>query len=65
MVIKRIELCIEFVKITMDFVVVVAEAARVFLSHAPQVPGPRLRHGSYYNSASSSQPSVYMIPYFP
>ncbi|CAF1717467.1 unnamed protein product [Brassica oleracea] len=36
MVIKRIEFCIEVLKITMDLAVVVAEAARVLLSHAPQ-----------------------------
>ncbi|KAF8093381.1 hypothetical protein N665_0383s0013 [Sinapis alba] len=58
MVIKRIELF----KITIDLALVVAEAARVLLSHAPQVP-PSLPR--YYYSASSYQPSAYMIAYFP
>ncbi|KAG2303128.1 hypothetical protein Bca52824_031779 [Brassica carinata] len=61
MVIKRIEFCIEFLKITMDLAAVVAEAARVLLSHAPQVPPALPRH----YSASSYQPSAYMIAYFP
>ncbi|KAG5382389.1 hypothetical protein BRARA_I00985 [Brassica rapa] len=61
MVIKRIEFCIEFLKITMDLAAVVAEAARVLLSHAPQVPPVLPRQ----YSASSYQSSAYMIPYFP
>ncbi|KAF3500251.1 hypothetical protein F2Q69_00040401 [Brassica cretica] len=61
MVIKRIEFCIEFLKITMDLAVVVAEAARVLLSHAPQLPPVLPRH----YSSSSYQHSAYMIPYFP
>lgn len=64
MLIKRIELCIEIVKRTMDCMVVVAEAARDFLSQAPQAPPALLRHDPYYNSASY-QPSAYMIGYLP
>ncbi|CAH8361905.1 unnamed protein product [Eruca vesicaria subsp. sativa] len=65
MLIKRIELFIKMLKIAIDLVVVVAEAARVFLSHAPQAPPALLRHGPYYYSASTSQPSAYMIGYLP
>ncbi|KAG5406315.1 hypothetical protein IGI04_012434 [Brassica rapa subsp. trilocularis] len=55
MLIKRIELCIEIVKKTMDFAVVVAEAAKVFLRNAPQAPPALLRQGPYYYSASTPQ----------
>ncbi|CAN7048362.1 hypothetical protein IGI04_025609 [Brassica rapa subsp. trilocularis] len=64
MLIKRIELCIEIVKRTMDCVVAVAEAARDFFSQAPQAPPALLRHGPYYHSISF-QPSAYMIGYLP
>ncbi|CAN7012725.1 unnamed protein product, partial [Brassica rapa subsp. trilocularis] len=65
MLIKRIELCIEIVKKTMDFAVVVAEAAKVFLRNAPQAPPALLRQGPYYYSASTPRPSPYMIGYLP
>lgn len=49
----------------MDFVVVVAEAAKGFLRHAPQAPPALLRQGPYYYSATTPRPSPYMIGYLP
>ncbi|CAH2051543.1 unnamed protein product [Thlaspi arvense] len=63
MVIKRIELCIEMVKIATELVVVVADAVRVFLINTSPPPPALLRHGPYYYSASSSQHSAYIIGY--
>ncbi|XP_024016610.1 uncharacterized protein LOC112089954 [Eutrema salsugineum] len=65
MVIKRIEMCIEMVKIAKELVVVVSEAVRVFLSNAPPTPPALLRHGPYHYSASFSHPSPYIIGYLP
>ncbi|VVB10447.1 unnamed protein product [Arabis nemorensis] len=54
MVIKRIELCIELMKMGMEFLVVVAEAVKVFLRHRDPLPPPSLlRHGILPASYSS------------
>ncbi|CAH2076945.1 unnamed protein product [Thlaspi arvense] len=65
MVIKRIELCIELMKIGMEFVVVVAEAVQVawrqHLNHrTPLPPPPLLRHG-----ISPSYPSPFLFGFLP
>ncbi|EOA31824.1 hypothetical protein CARUB_v10015047mg [Capsella rubella] len=56
MVIKRIELCIEIMKLAMEFLVVVADAVRIFFSHSSPPPQSLLRRGLYSHSASSSHP---------
>ncbi|XP_019057403.1 PREDICTED: uncharacterized protein LOC109116438 [Tarenaya hassleriana] len=75
MMIKRIELCIEILKIAMEFVVVVAEAIGTVLhQHLPHLPPPPspppppfLRHGHFPYSAVSapSFPSPFVIGFLP
>ncbi|XP_010548035.1 PREDICTED: uncharacterized protein LOC104819589 [Tarenaya hassleriana] len=63
MVIKRIEFCIELLKIAMEFVVVVAEAIGIVLQQhisnlpPPSPPPPFLRRGPYSYSAAAAAPS--------
>ncbi|XP_019088159.1 PREDICTED: uncharacterized protein LOC109127615 [Camelina sativa] len=68
MVIKRIELCIELMKIGMEFVVVVAEAVQIVmrqnLNHHRAPQPPRLiRHGLLPYPAS--HPSPFLFGFFP
>ncbi|XP_019092497.1 PREDICTED: uncharacterized protein LOC109129214 [Camelina sativa] len=65
MVIKRIELCIGIMKIAMEFLVVVADAVRTFLSHSSP-PHAHHRHGLYSYSPSPYRPSSpYIIGFLP
>ncbi|XP_019089292.1 PREDICTED: uncharacterized protein LOC109128048 [Camelina sativa] len=69
MVIKRIELCIELMKIGMEFVVVVAEAVQIVmrqnLNHRapPQPPRRLIRQGLVPYPAS--HPSPFLFGFFP
>ncbi|CAN8276222.1 unnamed protein product [Cochlearia groenlandica] len=65
MVIKRIEMCIELIKIGVEFVVVVAEAVQVAwrlnVNHRTPLPPPHLlRHGF-----SPSYPSQFLFGFLP
>ncbi|KFK30022.1 hypothetical protein AALP_AA7G207800 [Arabis alpina] len=61
MVIKRIELCIELMKMGMEFIVVVAEAVKVVLRHRdPLPPQTLLRHGM-----PASYPSPFLFGFLP
>ncbi|CAN8257895.1 unnamed protein product [Cochlearia groenlandica] len=63
--IKRIEICIEMMKMATELVVVVAEAVRLFLTQVPTTTHPALFHhrGAYYSASSSSSSSPYIIGY--
>ncbi|KAG7545163.1 hypothetical protein ISN44_As12g006700 [Arabidopsis suecica] len=67
MVIKRIELCIELMKIGMEFVVVVAEAVQIVmrqhLNHRAPPPPPLIRHGLLPYTAS--YPSPFLFGFLP
>ncbi|KAL1215811.1 hypothetical protein V5N11_024344 [Cardamine amara subsp. amara] len=68
MVIKRIELCIELMKIGMEFVVVVAEAVQIVLRQqlnhrAPTPPPALLRRGLLPYPAS--YPSPFLFGFLP
>ncbi|XP_019084151.1 PREDICTED: uncharacterized protein LOC109125874 [Camelina sativa] len=66
MVIKRIELCIEIMKIAMEFLVVVADAVRTFLSHSSPPPHAYHRHGLYsYSPSPYRSSSPYIIGFLP
>ncbi|XP_023634395.1 uncharacterized protein LOC111829498 [Capsella rubella] len=66
MVIKRIELCIELMKLGMEFIVVVAEAVQIVMRQQrapPPRPPPLLRHGLLPYPAS--YPSPFLFGFLP
>lgn len=68
MVIKRIELCIVFVKIGMEFIVVVAEAIKNVLrqqiNHRTPMPPPHLHRGGLL-PYPPSYPSPFLFGFLP
>ncbi|KFK40040.1 hypothetical protein AALP_AA3G322100 [Arabis alpina] len=69
MMIKRIVLCIELMKLGMELVVVVAEAVRVFMIQSHPPPPVLLLHDAHdhysFSLVSPSHSSPYIIGFLP